>query len=229
MIKSGASCTSPVYEPASTSPFQASSHPMSFVGEKSVSQHNSSPFLLLHIFLVGFSVRLRSRKDSHGEGKAEKNNPGWSKFGSENPPPANFPAPTPSMILIIIIINGFQCKRVDYHHQQSFKAKGIAGSIVHAVAKTNAIVAGLIVIEAIKVLKKDVDKYVHWCTVTKLYLYEHMRLKIYEKYIISIFSLTMCDEMIPHRTRKNRLDTVKKNCKGQQEREISDCFYDGFT
>ncbi|KAG2334357.1 hypothetical protein Bca52824_005537 [Brassica carinata] len=91
--------------------------------------------------------------------KAEKNNPGWSKFGSENPPPANFPAPTPSMILIIIIINGFQCKRVDYHHQQSFKAKGIAGSIVHAVAKTNAIVAGLIVIEAIKVLKKDVDKY----------------------------------------------------------------------
>ena len=42
---------------------------------------------------------------------------------------------------------------------QSFKAKGIAGSIIHAVAKTNAIVAGLIVIEAIKVLKKDVDKY----------------------------------------------------------------------
>ncbi|WZZ38037.1 LOW QUALITY PROTEIN: hypothetical protein YC2023_034296 [Brassica napus] len=101
MIKSGASCTSPVYEPASTSPFQASSHPMSFVGEKSVSQHNSSPFLLLHIFLVGFSVRLRSRKDSHGEGKAEKNNPGWSKFGSENPPPANFPAPTPSMVKLL--------------------------------------------------------------------------------------------------------------------------------
>ncbi|CAN6974147.1 unnamed protein product [Brassica oleracea var. botrytis] len=81
------------------------------------------------------------RRDSHGEGKAEKNNPGWSKFGSENPPPANFPAPTPSM---------------------SFKAKGIAGSIVHAVAKTNAIVAGLIVIEAIKVLKKDVDKYISY-------------------------------------------------------------------
>ncbi|CAN6917383.1 unnamed protein product [Brassica oleracea] len=40
----------------------------------------------------------------------------------------------------------------------SFKAKGIAGNIVHPVAKTNAIVAGLIVIEAIKVLKKDVDK-----------------------------------------------------------------------
>ncbi|CAN6974983.1 unnamed protein product [Brassica oleracea var. botrytis] len=70
--------------------------------------------------------------------KAEKNNPGWSKFGSENPPHAKFPAPTPSM---------------------SFKAKGIAGNIVHPVAKTNAIVAGLIVIEAIKVLKKDVDKY----------------------------------------------------------------------
>ncbi|KAH0903474.1 hypothetical protein HID58_042977 [Brassica napus] len=76
--------------------------------------------------------------------KAEKNNPGWSKFGSENPPHAKFPAPTPSMILIIIIINGFQCKHVDYHHEQSFKAKGIAGNIVHPVAKTNAIVAGLI-------------------------------------------------------------------------------------
>ncbi|KAF9676050.1 hypothetical protein SADUNF_Sadunf09G0098200 [Salix dunnii] len=36
-----------------------------------------------------------------------------------------------------------------------FEAKGIAGNIVHAVATTNAIVAGLIVIEAIKVLKKD--------------------------------------------------------------------------
>ncbi|CDY46856.1 BnaA10g03400D [Brassica napus] len=44
----------------------------------------------------------------------------------------------------------------------SFKAKGIAGIIVHAVAKTNAIVAGLIVIEAIKVLKKDVDKYISY-------------------------------------------------------------------
>lgn len=40
-----------------------------------------------------------------------------------------------------------------------FEAKGIAGNIVHAVATTNAIIAGLIVIEAIKVLKKDEDKY----------------------------------------------------------------------
>ncbi|CAH8262992.1 unnamed protein product [Arabidopsis lyrata] len=40
-----------------------------------------------------------------------------------------------------------------------FEAKGIAGNIVHAVATTNAIIAGLIVIEAIKVLKKDVDKF----------------------------------------------------------------------
>jgi len=36
-----------------------------------------------------------------------------------------------------------------------FEAKGIAGNIVHAVATTNAIVAGLIVIEAIKVLQHD--------------------------------------------------------------------------
>nr|ASL68817.1 SUMO-activating enzyme [Litchi chinensis] len=40
-----------------------------------------------------------------------------------------------------------------------FEAKGIAGNIVHAVATTNAIVAGLIVIEAIKVLQKDTDNY----------------------------------------------------------------------
>ncbi|XP_031260229.1 SUMO-activating enzyme subunit 2-like, partial [Pistacia vera] len=40
-----------------------------------------------------------------------------------------------------------------------FEAKGIAGNIVHAVATTNAIIAGLIVIEAIKVLQKDTDNY----------------------------------------------------------------------
>ncbi|XVE93688.1 hypothetical protein REPUB_Repub01dG0215700 [Reevesia pubescens] len=40
-----------------------------------------------------------------------------------------------------------------------FEAKGIAGNIVHAVATTNAIIAGLIVIEAIKVLKKDSNNY----------------------------------------------------------------------
>lgn len=40
-----------------------------------------------------------------------------------------------------------------------FEAKGIAGNIVHAVATTNAIVAGLIVIEAIKVLQNDEKNY----------------------------------------------------------------------
>lgn len=40
-----------------------------------------------------------------------------------------------------------------------FEAKGIAGNIVHAVATTNAIIAGLIVIEAIKVLKTDTKNY----------------------------------------------------------------------
>ncbi|KAL9238229.1 hypothetical protein vseg_012683 [Gypsophila vaccaria] len=38
-----------------------------------------------------------------------------------------------------------------------FEAKGIAGNIIHAVATTNAIVAGLIVIEAMKVLRQDFD------------------------------------------------------------------------
>jgi ubiquitin-like 1-activating enzyme E1 B len=40
-----------------------------------------------------------------------------------------------------------------------FEAKGIAGNIVHAVATTNAIIAGLIVIEAIKVLRNDTKNY----------------------------------------------------------------------
>lgn len=40
-----------------------------------------------------------------------------------------------------------------------FEAKGIAGNIVHAVATTNAIISGLIVIEATKVLLKDSNKY----------------------------------------------------------------------
>ncbi|XWS67863.1 hypothetical protein CRYUN_Cryun04dG0041500 [Craigia yunnanensis] len=40
-----------------------------------------------------------------------------------------------------------------------FEAKGIAGNIVHTVATTNAIIAGLAVIEAIKVLKKDGNNY----------------------------------------------------------------------
>ncbi|TVU38184.1 hypothetical protein EJB05_11540 [Eragrostis curvula] len=40
-----------------------------------------------------------------------------------------------------------------------FEAKGVAGNIVHAVATTNAIIAGLIVIEAIKVLKDDYQNY----------------------------------------------------------------------
>lgn len=40
-----------------------------------------------------------------------------------------------------------------------FEAKGIAGNIVHAVATTNAVIAGLIVIEAIKVLQRDANNY----------------------------------------------------------------------
>lgn len=39
--------------------------------------------------------------------------------------------------------------------QSLFEVKGIAGNIVHAVATTNAIIAGLIVIEAIKILQCD--------------------------------------------------------------------------
>eukprot|EP01018_Ginkgo_biloba_P004252 Gb_05679 [translate_table: standard] len=41
--------------------------------------------------------------------------------------------------------------------QSLFEAKGIAGNIVHAIATTNAIIAGLIVIETIKLLKNDIQ------------------------------------------------------------------------
>lgn len=53
-----------------------------------------------------------------------------------------------------------------------FEAKGIAGNIVHAVATTNAIVAGLLVVEAIKVLRGDYDN----CRMT--YCLEHPSRKL---------------------------------------------------
>jgi hypothetical protein len=36
--------------------------------------------------------------------------------------------------------------------QSLFEAKGMAGNIIHAIATTNAIIAGLIVLEALKIL-----------------------------------------------------------------------------
>lgn len=39
-----------------------------------------------------------------------------------------------------------------FEHLQLFDAKGMAGNIIHAIATTNAIISGLIVIEAIKIL-----------------------------------------------------------------------------
>lgn len=42
--------------------------------------------------------------------------------------------------------------------QSSFKNKGIAGNIVHAIATTNAIVSAAMIGEAIKILKKDYDR-----------------------------------------------------------------------
>ncbi|PKA62283.1 SUMO-activating enzyme subunit 2 [Apostasia shenzhenica] len=48
-----------------------------------------------------------------------------------------------------------------------FETKGIAGNIVHAVATTNAVIAGLIVIEAVKVLQGD------FCNCRMTYCLEH--------------------------------------------------------
>ncbi|CAM6082246.1 unnamed protein product [Calypogeia fissa] len=53
-----------------------------------------------------------------------------------------------------------------------FEAKGIAGNIVHAIATTNAVIAGLIVLESIKLLEKDIDA----CQMT--YCLEHPSKKL---------------------------------------------------
>ncbi|RAL48553.1 hypothetical protein DM860_005977 [Cuscuta australis] len=53
-----------------------------------------------------------------------------------------------------------------------FEAKGIAGNIVHAVATTNAIIAGLVVIEATKVLQNEMKS----CRMT--YCLEHPSRKL---------------------------------------------------
>ncbi|KAI5062186.1 hypothetical protein GOP47_0022725 [Adiantum capillus-veneris] len=45
----------------------------------------------------------------------------------------------------------------DIPMQSLFEAKGIAGNIVHAIATTNAIISGLIVLEAIKLLMDSLD------------------------------------------------------------------------
>lgn len=62
-----------------------------------------------------------------------------------------------------------------------FEAKGIAGNIVHAVATTNAIIAGLIVIEAIKVLQKDSKNYrsVFLSQLLMIFLVGNLRLSCY--------------------------------------------------
>ena len=41
--------------------------------------------------------------------------------------------------------------------QSLFDAKGIAGNIVHAIATTNAIISGLIVLEALKLLTDNLE------------------------------------------------------------------------
>lgn len=41
--------------------------------------------------------------------------------------------------------------------QSLFEAKGMAGNIVHAIATTNAVIAGLIVLQSMKLLQNDMD------------------------------------------------------------------------
>jgi hypothetical protein len=62
-----------------------------------------------------------------------------------------------------------------------FEAKGVAGNIVHAVATTNAIIAGLIVIEAIKVLRGDYKNY-RYLTLFHLFVFDNVQCAYFSGY-----------------------------------------------
>lgn len=47
--------------------------------------------------------------------------------------------------------------------QSLFDAKGIAGNIVHAIATTNAVISGLIVLEALKLLTDNLESCRYVC------------------------------------------------------------------
>lgn len=91
-----------------------------------------------------------------------------------------------------------------------FEAKGIAGNIVHAVATTNAIIAGLIVIEAIKVLKKEADKY-RFATEKSLFDLCFMKFKVLNIFLLDQFnshSLCRMTYCLEYPTRKMLLMPV---------------------
>lgn len=91
-----------------------------------------------------------------------------------------------------------------------FEAKGIAGNIVHAVATTNAIIAGLIVIEAIKVLKKDANKYRF--VILKFYFTVFYKIQSSSYLLILfLFSMSLCrmTYCLEHPSRKMLLMPVE--------------------
>lgn len=75
-----------------------------------------------------------------------------------------------------------------------FEAKGIAGNIVHAVATTNAIIAGLIVIEAIKVLRNDTSSYRWVMLFTTNAFIDIIFFNLYDTFYFAVFLLKV-DEL----------------------------------
>ena len=88
------------------------------------------------VFVSSFA-RIVARDESNG-------NHGTDKFDKDDALAVEFVAATAAL------------RSVNYgiERKSLFEAKGMAGNIVHAVATTNAIVGGLIVIEALKVLRQ---------------------------------------------------------------------------
>lgn len=86
---------------------------------------------------VGSFARIVARDESDG-------NHGTDKFDKDDALAVEFVAATAAL----------RSANYGIERKSLFDAKGMAGNIVHAVATTNAIVGGLIVIEALKVLRQ---------------------------------------------------------------------------
>ena len=72
--------------------------------------------------------------------------------------PVTFDKDDDDAIEFVTAVSNFRSANYGIPAQSLFDAKGMAGNIVHAVATTNAIVSGLIVIEALNIIHNQIDK-----------------------------------------------------------------------
>jgi ubiquitin-like 1-activating enzyme E1 B len=60
-------------------------------------------------------------------------------------------------VTIVASASNLRCHCYSISRQSEFAAKGMAGNIIHAIATTNAIISGFIVLEALKLLNSCQD------------------------------------------------------------------------